>query len=51
MSKQHVAAPPDVFAHQGYLVLSDVQYHSSEKKPVAMVFAIFRVLILIFLTA
>ena len=42
MSKQHAAAPSDVFVHQGYLVLPDVQYHSSEKKPVPIVFAFFR---------
>ena len=33
----------DAFVHQGYLVLPDVQYHSSEKKPVAIMFAFFRV--------
>ena len=33
----------DAFVHQGYLVLPDVQYHSSEKRPVAIVFAFFRV--------
>ena len=45
MSKQHTAAPSDVFAHQGFLVSPDVQYHSrsSEKKHVALVFAFFRV--------
>ena len=43
MSKQHAAAPSDVFAHHGYLVWPDVEYYSSEKKPVAIVFAFFRV--------
>ena len=33
----------DAFVHQGYLVLPDVQYHSSEKRHVAIVFASFRV--------
>ena len=33
----------DAFVLQGYLVLPDVQYHSSEKRPVAIVFAFFRV--------
>ena len=28
----------DAFVHQGHLVLPDVQYHSSEKRPVAIVF-------------
>ena len=43
MSRQYAAAPSDVFAHQGYLALSYVQYHSSGKKPVAVVFVLFRV--------
>ena len=42
MSKQHAAAPSD-YALQGYLALPDVQYYSSGKKPVAIVFAFFRV--------
>ena len=33
----------DAFVHQGYLVLPDVQYHSTEKRPVAIVFAFFHV--------
>ena len=42
MSKQHAAAPSDVF-DQDYLVLPDAQYHSSEKKSVAIMFAFLRV--------
>ena len=45
------ATRSDVFAHQGYLVLPDVQYRSSEKKPVAIVFAFFRVYDVNILTA
>ena len=33
----------DAIVHQGYLVLPDVQYHSSEKRHVAIVFASFPV--------
>ena len=43
MSRQHASVLSDVFAHQSYLALPDVQYHSSGKKPVAIVFVFFRV--------
>ena len=43
MSKQHVAAPSDVFVHEGFLALPDVPYHSSGKKPVAIVVVFFLV--------
>ena len=41
MSKRQAAAQSK--SHQGFLALPDVRYHSSEKKPVVIVFVFFRV--------